>query len=283
MKAKYNIIFTKESIKGQANKRKIQRKPIESHLNLNINLAIYIVLLLILPKSSLEISVHLKVSAAGEQNVLWPDFPYKPNIVYYNYEGEEITINNAYRLDVPDANTQIRLDWGDYLYNCEKMFYQLENIKEIDFNYFDTSNVVNMDYMFANCANLETINNLKAASITSMNYIFQNCRNLIYLNLYNFDASNVEYMISAFEGCSKLETIDGLNNFNPQNLKDMAAMFSDCNKIGYLNLEKFDTSQVTDMNSLFNNCESLSTLIIHFNTEKVNIIISLIVLRYIDN
>ena len=55
MKAKHNIIFTKESIKGQANKRKIQRKPIESHLNLNINLAIYIVLLVILPKSSLEI------------------------------------------------------------------------------------------------------------------------------------------------------------------------------------------------------------------------------------
>ena len=177
MKAKPNSVFTKENIKANANKKKIQRKPTEAHLNININLAIYIILLLILPKSSLEISVHLKVSAAGEQNVLWPDFPYKPNIVYYNDQGEEITINNAYSLNVPDPNIQIRLDWGDYINNCEKMFYQLENIKEIDFSYFDTSGVINMDYMFANCANLEIINNLKAASITSMNYIFANCGN----------------------------------------------------------------------------------------------------------
>ena len=100
-----------------------------------------------------------------------------------------------------------------------------------------------------------------------MNYIFANCGNLNYLNLWNFHVSHVEYMISSFEGCSKLQTIDGLNQFNPQNLKNMAGMFSNCKKI---DLGQFDTSQVTDMNSLFNNCESLSTLIIHFNTEKVN-------------
>ena len=127
MKSKGKSIFTKESIKAQTNKKKIQRKPIEAHLNLNVNLIIYIVILLILPKSSLEISVNLKVSAAGEQNVLWPDFPYKPNIVYgyYNYQTyqwEEVTINNAYSLNVPDANTQIRLDWGDIYIIVKKCF-----------------------------------------------------------------------------------------------------------------------------------------------------------------
>ena len=44
MKAKPNSVFTKENIKAKANKKKIQRKPTEAHLNININLAIYIIL-----------------------------------------------------------------------------------------------------------------------------------------------------------------------------------------------------------------------------------------------
>ena len=67
--------------------------------------------------------------------------------------------------------------------NNNSMFYNCINIKVLDLNYFNTSNVTNMFAMFSGCNNLETItfgNNFVLTSVsgTGLNSMFYNCKKL---------------------------------------------------------------------------------------------------------
>ena len=52
------------------------------------------------------------------------------------------------------------------------MFYDLNNILEIDLSYFDVSTVKDISYMFYNCKNLEKLNfsNIDTSSVLNMSY-----------------------------------------------------------------------------------------------------------------
>ena len=81
------------------------------------------------------------------------------------------------------------------------MFSGLSNIIEIDFSYFDTSEVNNINYLFNDCINLKKItfgNNFQTSLIRSMIDIFYNCYSLTSLDLSNFDTSQVTLMSKFF-------------------------------------------------------------------------------------
>ncbi|MBP5367544.1 MAG: BspA family leucine-rich repeat surface protein [Bacteroidales bacterium] len=71
--------------------------------------------------------------------------------------------------------------------------------------------------------------------------------------------------------CTELTEIEGLENLNTEEVKDMYNMFGNCSKLTTLDLKDFDTGLVTDMGFMFCNCSSLTTLnVSSFNTEKVD-------------
>ena len=72
-----------------------------------------------------------------------------------------------------------------------------------------------------------------------------------------------------FYNCTALTSLD-LQHFNTQNVTDMSWMFYNCTALTSLDLQHFNTKKVTDMSSMFYNCTALTSLDLqHFNTKKV--------------
>ena len=58
-------------------------------------------------------------------------------------------------------------------------------------NNFNTSNVINMDYMFSNCIAFKSLDlsNFIATKVTNMSFMFSNCEALEFLIQFNFQLS----------------------------------------------------------------------------------------------
>ena len=121
------------------------------------------------------------------------------------------------------------------LSSCSYMFGELENVKSITFEDFDTSQVTDMSGMFIDCLSLES------------------------LDLSGFDTSQVTDMYGMFEYCLSLETLD-LSGFDTSKVRDMGWMFCECGSLTDLDLSNFDTAKVIDMAYMFADCESMDSL-----------------------
>ena len=60
-------------------------------------------------------------------------------------------------------------------------------------------------------------------------------------------------MSGMFSGCSSLKGLN-LNNFNTNNVTNMRCMFDGCTSLKELNLNNFNTNNVTDMSHMFAGC-----------------------------
>ncbi len=148
-------------------------------------------------------------------------------------------------------------------------FSKLTSIEGLE--YFDTSEVANMSYMFFNCSSLESLDlsNFDTSQVKYMDYMFAACSRLIDLDISNFDTSRVINMSSMFGSCSSLESLD-LSNFNTGQVTNMASMFLHCSSLKSINLESFNTNRVKDMSSMFSNCSRLESLNLgSFDTRNV--------------
>ena len=56
-----------------------------------------------------------------------------------------------------------------------------------------------------------------------------------------------------FRGCSSLKELN-LNNFNTNNVTNMSYMFGGCSSLKELNLINFNTNNVTNMSGMFSGC-----------------------------
>ena len=63
-------------------------------------------------------------------------------------------------------------------------------------------------------------------------------------------------MSCMFWGCSSLERLN-LNNFNTNNVTTMSGMFYGCSSLKELSLDNFNNNNTTDMSWMFNGCSSL--------------------------
>lgn len=141
------------------------------------------------------------------------------------------------------------------------MFSNVENIKEIQFNNIDTSQVKQMEKMFLWCRNLENLdlNSFDTSHVVDMSYMFNGCENLKELDLSSFNTSNVIDMCGMFHYCYSLTNLN-LSNFDTKNVKDMVTMFEECSSLTNLNINNWNVSKVGNMASMFSECKSLTTL-----------------------
>ena len=99
---------------------------------------------------------------------------------------------------------------------------------------------------------------------------FQSFRNLTQIEgIENFNTENVTNMEFMFTLCSSLTSLD-VTHFNTGNVTSMANMFSSCSKLAELDVTHFNTEKVTSMNGMFRSCEGLISLdVTNFNTANV--------------
>ena len=156
--------------------------------------------------------------------------------------------------------------------NMMNMFNGCSSLKKIDLFSFNTSNVNNMMGMFSDCSNLEDINfslSFNTSKVKNMSYMFSGCSSLNDINLSNFDTSNVKNMMCMFWGCSKVKDID-ISSFNTSKVENMEFMFKDCSNLKEIDLSSFNTSNVKNMMCMFSNCGNLKEIdLSSFNTSKV--------------
>ena len=183
----------------------------------------------------------------------------------YYEDGTEIVIYCA------DANDNILMGETSAFQICG-VFTNFSSLTEIEsLDLLDTSNVVDMSWLFSGCNNLSSIDlgSFNTSNVTSMREMFSSCNALTSLDLSSFNTTNVTSMQGMFSGCNGLTNID-LSNFNTSNVTSMSQMFDGCSGLASLDLSSFNTSNVSSMNTMFRNCNSLISLdLSSFNTNNV--------------
>ena len=203
----------------------------------------------------------------SSQKTVQYQFDTLPSEILINGEKTNSIGFYVYNLSLEENNITIRFNQS--LTNCYVMFCGLSNIIYINFNKFDSSQVMNMAGMFRGCSNLISlkISNLNTSSVTDISGMFNGCSKLISLDLRSFNTSSVIYMGYMFYKCNNLISLD-LSTFNTLSVTNMEGMFYGCSSLISLDLNNFETSSSTNMNYLFTNCKS--NLIYCINNETSN-------------
>lgn len=145
--------------------------------------------------------------------------------------------------------------------DMSKMFEGCETVKILDVSNFDTSHVIEMYNMFSvrwdvdseesTCLNsIVGLENFNTSKVMYMNGMFADCSGVETLNVSNLDTSNVYNMTGMFSRCWSLKSID-VSNFNTARVTSMNSMFKECSSLTTIDVSNFNTSRVTDMGSMF--------------------------------
>jgi len=188
-----------------------------------------------------------------------------------SYEKNQSTPVYAYMIDSGNKDSSNNVLYNLYIASSKKiyapidsktLFYNFINVESFNFNdYFDTSVVESMKFMFQKCNALQTIDISKfnTSKVTDMSYMFSKMANITSLDLKTFDTNNVTNMNGMFWDSTNLANVD-LSSFNTSNVTDMGSLFSNCKKLKSLDLKNFNTLKVTNMWQMFANCSSLTSL-----------------------
>lgn len=110
----------------------------------------------------------------------------------------------------------------------------------------------------------------KNFSGTSLHGLFFGFSGLTTINgLENLNTVNVRDMENMFAGCSSLTSLD-LSSLNTASVTNMFSVFDGCSKLTSLDLSSWNTENVTQTNALFYKCSELTTVdLSSWNTAKV--------------
>ena len=148
----------------------------------------------------------------------------------------------------------IRIIFNILMKDCSYMFYNCENIRNINLSLFDAQKVTHMNHMFSHCYNLLNVNllRLNTKSLINMSYMFCSCESLTKIDLSSFNTENVLNMEGMFFYCLKLAKINVLR-FNTSKVIDMSRMFNLCPNLIFIDLSSFELGNKINMNEMFMN------------------------------
>ncbi|EAF1671379.1 BspA family leucine-rich repeat surface protein [Listeria monocytogenes] len=149
--------------------------------------------------------------------------------------------------------------------SCDKLFYQ-SIATNLDLRNLDTSNVTDMNQMFAGSATTSLdLSSFDTSNVTNMEYMFWNSA-ATSLDVRKFDTSNVTNMLGMFQ--SSAATSLDVSNFDTSNVTTMQSMFAGSVATS-LDLSKFDTSKVLIMYAMFSGSAARSLNLSSFDTTSV--------------
>ena len=199
--------------------------------------------------------INLVIKGKGIKQILNNNFYTEPSEVLVNGISKDSSCRKTCDLDEDKNN--ITLIFENQIKSCYQMFYNLENIIEIDLSFFDFSEVTNMNGMFRESKNLEKIKfgTINTSSIENMGYLFYKCYKLISIDLSNFNTSKVNNMKNMFGYCTNLKYLD-LSKFDTSNVNNMEYMFCSCQSLIYLKLNSFHLSNSVNIDYAFDSISS---------------------------
>lgn len=138
-------------------------------------------------------------------------------------------------------------------------FHDMSNLTSIqNIEYLNTSNLVNMAYMFCGCNSLTSLDlrSFDISNVTNMQYMFGECSSLTSLNLSNFSIADGTWLSGMFYGCSSLTSLD-LSSFNLAHIStDTSGMFCYCSSLKTIYAGNWNKSWKEG--SMFYGCDNLT-------------------------
>jgi surface protein len=135
-----------------------------------------------------------------------------------------------------------------------------------DISFWDTSNVVNMRYMFITAGSFnQNIGNWDTSSVTDMTEMF-NQASAFNQNIGSWDTSNVTNMTAMFFGHSTFN--QNIGSWDTSNVTNMQSMFMNASAFNQ-NIENWDTSNVTEMSAMFEDADTFNQNIGGWDTSSV--------------
>lgn len=166
--------------------------------------------------------------------------------------GHSTVISISFDSSFANANPTTTRHW----------FYEFEKLEYIyGLEYLNTSQVTNMNRMFAECENLSAVNvsNFNTSKVTDMSDLFIRCRKVNLLDVSHFNTSKVTNFNAMFNGCESVSAID-VSHFDTSKAQNMYGMFNGCRSLESIDVSSFNTSNVTTMDWMFGECSSLKSL-----------------------
>lgn len=143
----------------------------------------------------------------------------------------------------------------------------------LDISQMDTSQAVDMSYMFADTSDLVwlDVGQMNTAGVTNMAFMFAGASALESINVNSFDTRNVTSMSHMFANTTSLASLDfgQAKLFQTSKVQDFSSMFAGSPKLWSLDLSGFDTSQAVDMSYMFKDCTNLATTALNGAAENV--------------
>ena len=186
----------------------------------------------------------------------------------------------------PNSITSLTIEGGvgkaEQFSTPSKAFSGMTNLRSLNLNGFDLSNIGNMNGIFENCRALTTIEGFVITShTTDLTNAFKGCSSLTSLDTTGWDVRNVNSMWCAFYGCGSLESLD-TTGWVTSSVEMMNGMFAECRQLTeIIGIESWDTSKVGIkqnsinngvfcMQNMFRDCSSLTNLDLKgWNVENV--------------
>ena len=124
--------------------------------------------------------------------------------------------------------------------------FQNTKLEEIDFWNFDSSNIVNMYWLFFKSDRLRTIKigKLNTQNVKNMSKMFYWLESLVSLDLSSFDTSNVVEMNEMFKWSNKLKTIYVSSSFKTDKVMSSSDMFSWTLSLIWWNWTRYDLNHI---------------------------------------
>lgn len=145
----------------------------------------------------------------------------------------------------------------------ESMFSGVESVQPIDVSGFDFSNVENVSQMF-NSSAFDTIilGDVNSPKLKNMAGMFANSW-VSHLKCNSIDTSNVTDMNYMFGGGVNIydDIVDFTSLFDTSKVEDASDMFRYCKDIHILDISNWDISSVRRLDGMFAQCHSLNLII----------------------
>ena len=133
--------------------------------------------------------------------------------------------------------------------SLSSIFGILNNVEVVDISGWDTSNVIDMNFMFSQCTKLKKIigiENLDVSKLEKANFMFSECKNLVELDLTNWNTMSLQNASYMFYNCSNLKIIKNIENWQLPNIKNVRQMFDKCDKLD-VDLSNWDLTNIKNV------------------------------------
>ena len=174
------------------------------------------------------------------------------------FRGYNKTLENIYLVNIDTSN----------VIDMSYMFQDLQKVTTLDLSAFDTTQVTNFAWMFGNARGLRELNisTFRTPNALNMQSMFRETL-ITELDLSNFDTrkvTNLSYSIyGMFSDMRELRTLIFGENCTFEKALHLEGMFLHCSNLTHLNLQFFDFTTIDgdrNVSGMFNGCSNLITL-----------------------